>query len=200
MEYNENLLKAWATMENWGDFLSRRGTLTNNVSHERFKNVEKEYFDGLKKRIDYCKKLLVAHKNYLIYYTLAELYDRYNVDESVEFLYKRPVRYYCIKALRRNRNYAPAWVLLSEAYEWIATLGGESRAIPKMKALVDKNIIVSIEQKGFLGNRIDAQNRAIRYIEKAIAYTKKALIIEPLNKKYQNILKGYYYQRNEEYR
>jgi len=100
------LLKSYAEMESWEQYLDRNGALNKYSSKEGFKYLEKKYFEEVKRRIDCCKKLLPEHDESCVYYTIAELYNRYNLDESPEFLYKRSVRYYCIKALRKNPGYA----------------------------------------------------------------------------------------------
>lgn len=182
------LLKSWCEMETWDQYLDRNGALNKYSSKEGFKYLEKKYFEEVKRRIDYCKKLLAEHDESCIHYTIAELYNRCNLDESPEYLYKRPVRYYCIKALRKNSEYAPIWFLLAESYVWIVTLGGESKkTMPKMQAMVEENIAVDIRQKDPL-----AQKRLMWFVEIAVRCAKKALNLEPENKKYQRLSRESY--------
>ncbi|MFC1667658.1 hypothetical protein ACFL0P_07380, partial [Candidatus Omnitrophota bacterium] len=123
------------------------------------------------------------------------LYDRGNLDGSVEQLYRRQVRYWCIKAIRKNPAYAPTWALLSEAYIWIATLGGESKEIPRMDVSVDEqDIIVDIERQGSSKRR----NPTLAFTKKAIECLKKAIAIDP-QRKYSYRLMEFYRLRNEEY-
>jgi len=203
MEYDKDLLKTWCGMETWGEHLERRGALEDFVSDKQFKVIEKEYFGEVMCRINYCKRLLETHKNALVYYTLAELYDRCNLDELREYLFKKPVCYYCIKTIRLDRNYAPAWALLAEAYSWVALLGGENNTIPKIKVSFEKANRIYLEQKSYLTHSYtltQKQRSQIRYIEKAISCIKKALKIESFNEEYKLLLEKYYSQRNQEYK
>ena len=201
MGYDKELLKSWCDDESWGDYLSRKGALVDNVSTEQFKAIEKEYFDALKERIDICEDILRRHKDGFVNYVLAQLYDKDDVDRSPETLCKRKVIYHCLQAIKENSNFAPTWVLLAETYEWIATLGDESDTMPKMEVSVrDKHITANIRQKDQLGIASNSQDVTIQYIEKAISCIKRAIAIEPSNKEYQGILRSYYRQRNEDYR
>ncbi|NQU74011.1 MAG: hypothetical protein HQ547_04825, partial [Candidatus Omnitrophica bacterium] len=113
----------------------------------------------------------------------------------------RRVIHYCNQAVRLDSQFVPAWVLLAKSYEWIATVGGEGERMPQMKAVVDgEDIIVTIEQGGHSESSKNFQNASISAIEKAIACIKRAMAIDPLKEKYQELLKGYYHRRNEEYR
>lgn len=113
-------------MPDWGDYLSANGGLTRYTSKEGFKFLQDEYYAEVKKRIRYCKKLLKEHEDAFINYVLAELYDRCNEDESPGYLYKRPVRYYCLKALEFDLDLTPAKELLKRVKTWIEFLGGDS--------------------------------------------------------------------------
>lgn len=199
MEDDKERLTRWSDDEDWGDYLIRKQALDG--SRERFKACEEKYFNVLTKRITICENILKRKKDFFVNYTLACLHDKDDVDRSPETLYKRKVIYYCNQAIKLDPQFVPAWVLLAKSYEWIATLGGESKRMPQMQAVVDgENVIVRIEQGGYLESTRDKQNASIPDIEKAIACIKRAMVIDPLKKKYQEMLKGYYYQRNEEYR
>ncbi|MFC1708456.1 hypothetical protein ACFL2J_00150 [Candidatus Omnitrophota bacterium] len=194
MEYDKWILKSWSQMESWDEFLERNGAFKDYVSREGFKHLERKYFKEVKRRIAYCKKLLTEHDDACIYHTLAELYDRGNLDDSVEHLYKRPVRYYCIKAIRKNPDYAPTWALLSEAYIWIVALGGESKEMPRMDASVDEqDIIVDIERQGSSNRR----KPTMFFIERATKCLKKAIAIDP-QREYLYRLKEFYGLKAEE--
>jgi hypothetical protein len=186
MKYNKNLLKSW--------LFEDEDCLEDNLE-EDIPEEEKAFLyirDCIEtnQKIYYCKKLLTQHKDAFIYYTLAVLYRTYDFDPAGELLYKKPVRYYCIMAIRRNRRYASAWALLSEAYQWVSLVAGEA-------ALIFSTSSISGKHSKFLVSK--NQRTEIKYIEKALFCVKKAIQIEPLNEEYQNLLKYYYRQRNEIY-
>ena len=187
MEYDKALLKTWAEMETWDEYLEKNNAFAKNVSAEGFKFLEQKYFKEVKRRINHCKKLLTEHDDACIYYTLAELHNRCNLDESPEYLYKRPVRYYCIKAIKKNRYHAPVWALLAEAYAWVVRLGGESDTMPTFEAMVEEDITFDIRQKDPI-----AQQRILWFVNRAIRCAKKAFDFEPENKKYQRLSKECY--------
>lgn len=122
MDDDKQLLKGWLEDGDWGDYLETHGALEANVSTWKFKAVEKQYFDNISARIAYCQKLLVSQQDAFIYYTLAVLYSRCNLDSSASFLYKVKTRYYCFKSIRKDPGFAAAWGLLAESYSWIAVL------------------------------------------------------------------------------
>jgi len=185
---------SWAKTETWYQIIERNGVFNNYVSKEGWQHIEQKYFRIIKRRIEYCKKLLTEHDDWYIDSVLAELYDRGNLDDSVGQLYKRPVRYYCIKTIRKNRAHAPTWALLSEAYIWIAALGGESKGMPRMDASVDEQgIIVDIERQG----SNERHNPTAFFTERAIKCLKKAIAIDP-QRKYIHRLEEFYSLKAEE--
>ena len=131
MIYDKELLKNWCRMKTWADYLEENGALGDYVSKEGFDHVQGEYFKEIKKRIDHCKQLLKEHEDAFIHYTLAELYDRCNLDESPVYLYKRPVRYHALRALEIELNFVPAKRLLDKANEWVRYLGGDKDYMPE---------------------------------------------------------------------
>ena len=182
-------------METWDQYLERNGAFKDYVSTEGFKHLEQRYFNEVKRRIGYCEKLLTRFDEALIHYTLAELFNRSNLDESPQYLYKRPVRYHCIKAIRKNPDYPPLWALLAEAYDWVAELGGESKTMPTMDAKISRNeIAINVEHK----KNAMRHKPTIFFIEKAIRYLKKSVSLEPENMRYQYRLKGYYGRKAKE--
>jgi len=192
-------------MEDSSDYLERMVAFANNSTKERFDVLLREYGQLLKERIDYCKGILNTHKDVLIYYTLAEFYNRQDPDESPDYLYKRAVRYYCIKAVWLDRNYAPAWALLAYAYSWIALFGGDTGddnmiAGIKMIPIKDEAGIESVLPPSFSDILSEGQKRKLKCIERAIYCIRKALKIDPANKDCQQQLKEYYHQRKEEYK
>lgn len=156
-------------MEDWGDYLDRHGALNKNISQEGFEFFTQKYFTRLKKRIAYCEN--IEPKDEFIFYTLAALYDKVDVDGPKEKRFKRKARYYAIRAIRKNKRYSRSWALLAGIYSWVSLLGGN--------------------EKG--------KDRSIYFAEKAITCIKKAIKYNPENKKYREDLKGYYHSRNQEY-
>ncbi|MBM3254325.1 MAG: hypothetical protein FJZ16_08740 [Candidatus Omnitrophica bacterium] len=180
MNYNKDLLKSW--IDEGIDYEEN-----DDLTSEEFKILHLKHCIKINKRIKYCKELLVHYKDPFIYYTLADLYNRYDFDEAGRILYKQDVRFYCIMAIRQDRNYAPAWVLLAETYWWLAIVVG-AEAISDSPELKDQDPIFQ-----------EGKKRQIGYIEKAISYIKKALKIEPVNEEYKDLLEFYYQERNDMY-
>lgn len=193
MNYDRKMLEGWTEMATWEEFLTREGAF-NNVSKEVWQYIEQKYFRIVKRRIEHCKKLLTEYDDWKIYYTLAELYDRGNLDGSVEQIYKRPVRYWCIKTIRKNRTHAPTLALLAEAYAWIAALGTDAKEMPRMDASVnEQDIIVDIERQ----RNNKRHNPTLLFTERAIRCLERAIAIDP-QRKYLNRLKEFYYFKAEE--
>ena len=138
MEYNRKLLKEWANGEYWGDYIEREGGFKDDVITKQFKALEQSYFKEIERKINYCKQLLIQHtKDFFIYYTLAALSDRQNLDKDPKALYKRQAKFYCLKTLRLSPGYAPARRLLSEIESWLQLLGNKRAAkIPAIKIWV----------------------------------------------------------------
>ena len=194
MTYDKEKLKTWAEMERWDEYLERNGALNELSSKEGFDHVQKEYFKELDLRIHYCKKLLKEYDDACIYYTLAELYDRQNLDEKPDLLFKRSVRRYCLESIRKKPDYAPQWVLLVRAYAWIAELGGESDEMPELEmSFWEDGVRVRIE-------RGDGKpQETLRWIEMAIQCMKKAISIDPDEMGYHRFLKSLYHIKSEAY-
>jgi len=187
MNYDRKMLEGWAEMATWEEYLTREGAF-NNVSKEVWQYIEQKYFRIIKFRIEHCKKLLTEYDDWHICYTLAELNDRGNLDGSVEYLYKRSVRFWCIKTIRKNPNHAPTWALLAEAYIWLAALGCEGKEMPKMTtAISEQDIIVNIERQ----KSREHHNPTLSFTEKAIKCLKKAIAIDP-QRKYVERQKNFY--------
>lgn len=199
MAYDKNLLTRWCEGEDWATYLERNGAFENNITTPQFKAIQRKYFGDIMKKIEYCKGLLRENDDAFLNFVIAKLYELYDLDESKELLFRRPSRYYCIRAIRKDRTFAPAWTLLAENYDWIALLGGEKGSEIKMNALVEEKIIVGITQKDQQGKLIDTKGQTIKFTEWAIRCIKRAVALEPENKKYREILKGYYHARNEAY-
>jgi hypothetical protein len=127
MEYDRKMLEEWSKMSDWGDYLIKNGGLNKYSSKEGFQFLQNQYYAEVKRRISYCKKLLKEHEDVFLYYVIAELYDRCNEDESPAFLYKRSVRYYCLRAFEIDPDFTPAKELLQRAINWVELLGGDDR-------------------------------------------------------------------------
>ena len=126
MKYDRKMLEEWSKMPDWGDYLIQNGGLNKYSSKEGFQFLQKEYYEYLDNRIRYCKNLLRHHKDdAFLCYVLAELYDRCNEDESPDYLYKRPVKYYCRKALEIDPNFTLPKKLLQKTQEWLEFIGGD---------------------------------------------------------------------------
>jgi hypothetical protein len=124
MEYDKNLLESWASMEDYGTYMIRNGGLT--ALQEGFDFLSKEYFSEVKRRIDYCKKLLKDYEDAYLNYVIAKLYDNYDLNESPVYLYEWPVKYYCHRALEFDTDFIPARELLQEVDSWLDFLNGDS--------------------------------------------------------------------------
>lgn len=122
MSYDKKLLESWANMEDWGSYVIRNGGLNDYSSKEGFDFLSGEYFSEVKRRIEYCRKMLRDHEDAFLNYTLAELYDRCNEDESHIFLFKWPVKYYCHRALEIDPDFALVRELLQKVDNWLKFL------------------------------------------------------------------------------
>jgi hypothetical protein len=194
MNYDKKMLEAWAGMATWEEFLTREGAF-NNASKEVWNFIQSKYFRILQRRIDYCKKLFKEYDDWFICYVLAELYNRGNLDGSTEQVYKRPVRYWGIKTVRKNPDHAPTWAILAEAYIWVACLDGESREMPTMNASVDKqDVKISIENQ----RNAKRYKPPLFFIEWATRCLKKVVAVDP-QEKYLRRLREFYSLKNEEY-
>ncbi|MBU4478219.1 MAG: hypothetical protein KKH34_03920 [Candidatus Omnitrophica bacterium] len=203
IKIDKDLLRSWCEMEDSNDYLERMGAFSNNVPEGKFEVLSEEYEQCLKERIAYCKGVLNAYKDAFIYYALAELYNRRDSDESPKYLYKKAVRYYCIKAVRLDRRYAPAWALLAYAYSWIALFGGDTGAMIagiEVTPIKNETEIENVFSPSLLGKLSEDQKGKLRCIERAIYCIRKTLKIDPSNKAYQLLLKQYCHERNEEYK
>jgi hypothetical protein len=129
MSYNKELLKKWCQVDEEEEYFEQcecsREDASDDKEYDRFCA---EHEQELETRIRYCEDLLRDHKDVLIFYTLAVLYDQLSVERSADDLYKRKVRYYSCKALRRNPAVGRAWLILAQAYDWIAMFGGDDKS------------------------------------------------------------------------
>jgi len=112
-------------MPDWGDYLDQNGALNKYSSKEGFDFLSKRYFRKVRRRINYCKRLLKDHENAFLNYVLAKLYDNYDVEKAALYLYKWPTIYYCSRALEFDPHFVPAERLLQQTMEWIEFIGGD---------------------------------------------------------------------------
>ena len=188
--YDRKLLKSWAEMETWDQYLERNGAFNKYVSTEGWQYIEQKYFREVKRRIESCRKLLTEHKDARIHYTIAELYDRCDLNESADNLFKRKVRLHCIRAIKKNPDYAPQWALLAGAYAWVASIGGDfKKAVPKMEISYEATIGINLSM-----NLKDAQvqRRIIWLIDRALKCLKQAIELDPENESYIAKKEKYY--------
>lgn len=133
MEYDRELLEQWCKMEDWGTYLEKNGGVNKFSSKEGFDFLGRKYYQMVNERIEHCKELLKDHEDAFLCYVMAELYDRCNEDESPIYLYKRPVRYYALRALEFDPNFELAKKLLNKAREWVGFLGGDKDYMPELE-------------------------------------------------------------------
>ncbi|MDD5005064.1 MAG: hypothetical protein PHS93_00990 [Candidatus Omnitrophica bacterium] len=122
MGYDRKLLESWISMEDWGDHVVKNGGL---ASKEGFDFLSKEYFLEVKRKIGYCNKLLKSHEDAFLNFVIATLYDKYDLDKSPAYLYKRSVKYYCLRALEIDPDFTPAKELLQKVETWLNFIGGD---------------------------------------------------------------------------
>jgi len=84
------------------------------VSNEEFFQATGEYFETLDKRIKRCERLLDGKDKFLVYYTLAQLFSRYDMDELPDYPRKKKACYYAKPTLKEDPSCAPAWALIAE--------------------------------------------------------------------------------------
>jgi len=195
MQYDKAMLKSWAEMEMWDQHLERNGAFNDYVSKEGWQHIEQKYFREVKRRIESCKRLLTEHDDACIHYTLAQLYDRGDMNESTDLLFKRGVRFHCIRAVRKNPNYAPQWTLLAESYAWVASIGGDSKKVmPSMEVLCEKTITMDT---GIDSRDPRVHRRVLWLINRAITCMKRAIDLEPENRRDNRKMREYCRGRDE---
>ena len=131
MGYNKKL-EEWSQMQDWDQYLERHGGLGEYSSKEGFDYLQTEYFTTIEKRISCCKELLKDYQGAFLYYVVAQLYDRADLNRSPAYLYKRHTRFFANKALEFDPNFTPARELLNKVNEWVEFLGGDKGYMPKL--------------------------------------------------------------------
>ena len=194
------LLTEWQEMDSWMTIVDRDELLTRDLPIEMIDTREREYFEKVGLRIRFCEALLPEHGDEsLLYYTLAELYDRCNLDDSLVNLYKRRVRYYCKRTLQIDPGYSRAWALMAEIYSWITVIFGVKDLKRGVKIYIGKAMDdnrSSVRSDWLLSKK---QHLVIKRIERAIYCIRQAIKIEPKSKLYKNNLQNFYCMRNQEY-
>lgn len=206
MNYDERILKEWALTEELFAHFDRRGIVDNDsIEDNRFKQMCDEYYDEIRRRIEQCEALLKESNGFLVNYTLAQLYDRYDIEASADHFYRRPVRYYAIRAIRKNRQSIEAWLLLADCYAWLSMIGPESQTMPlirieKAQSEEPKTPASSVSYLVKSEPLSDIQKSKIASIEKAIRCVQKASRLNPVDECIQTRLKHYLAQRNQEFK
>lgn len=189
------LLKKWCEMERLADHFDEEGG---------FERIEAAYDAKLRERIEFCHTVMSAVSKQLYYYTLAELHDRYDVEDWPDCPNKRKAAFYAIRAIREDRNFAPAWALLAEVYFYLVDAWSSDEATRRR----DEMGIADDDGDGerpasYLDSRYqitDEQRKRIRMIDRAICSIKRAIALDPVNEGYRGLLELCYRQRNEEYK
>ena len=173
------MLTKWVHMDDLGVYLDRRGAIEKDekgtLSDQAFTHLTSSYWSEVKQRIERCRDLLKEHDTFLVSYTLAQLFDRLNEDESDQNYLKRPVRYYAIRALRRNRRASAAWALLAQTYAWLG--------LP---------FVCCREREG--------RRYPAGYFAKAIRCMEQAIRITPWDENLRSRLSYYYDLRDQEFK
>ena len=197
-------------VEDWGDYLKRRGALEKGVTTAQFQAVEQAYFAEIEARIAQCEAWLPRYRCPAMHVVLARLYDHADVRNSAARFYKRPTRFHLLKALRLHPQYSAAWALLGEVYAWIAFIGGETEEIPDVRLdpgygyqpeleMIERT---SAKPQSYVTESYALtaqQQRQIRTLDRAIRCMTKATQLDPNNEAYQDALRYYHHQRNQEY-
>lgn len=190
---NETLI-SWCNMETMNEYLQKPGTFVD------------DYFAEVKRKIKQCEEFLGGDNKFLGYYTLAELYSRFDMDELPEYPNKRKACYYALKTICEDRFFAPAWALLAEVYDWAVFCGG-IEGVAKYLADQDESVIMDKDEDddkhSYLSEQYELdvdQLQRIKLAERAIFCMKKAIALDPANENYRFLLKNYHHQRNEEYK
>lgn len=146
MTYDKKLLEEWCKMPDWETYLEENGGLTKYASSEGFNYMQEEFFRLVEQRITYCERLVREQQDILIYYTLAQLYNRCDLNKSPDYLYKHQARYYCLEVLKLDPDNTSARQLLNEINTWVKFLDGEQKDMPHVKGkIINENEIINFE-------------------------------------------------------
>lgn len=189
------LLKKWCEMERLADHFDEDG---------EFEAICSSYHAKVDSRIKACHLLAGAVDDRLLYYTLAELHDRYDIEDWPECPNKRKAAFYAMRAIREDWGFGPAWALLSEIYFYLVDCWSSDEATRRR----DEMGIADDEEDGerpasYLDRRYrmtEEQKKRIRMIDRAISSIKRAIALDPANEAYHGHLELCYRQRNEEYK
>jgi len=161
-------------------------------AHDRY---YAEYYAKIDRRIQYCARLLKKNPDWLVYYTLAKLYEGGNPNDGrpgiCSNLRKSAV---CVrKAILKNPRCAEGWDLLAGIYRFWSLTGGHKQVVVSMDITNIGNCSSKEAKKKkipFVDNQkvIDPNLPEIKFAEKSIACALKAVAIEPNNLEYKNTL------------
>jgi hypothetical protein len=200
MEKHRKMLEDWARMDSWGTVMDEEKLFTRDIPNEMIKEREKQYFDEVERRIRFCNGLLRKYEDSMLYYTLAELCNRRDVNSTLENLYQVRSRYYCKRALQFDQDNARAWALMADNYSWVALIFGVKDINFKIMEHVGKKIDAYKAGTRENGEITEKQRMVIKRIERGIFCIKQAIRIDPGNEKYRNHLNNFYQMRNQEYK
>jgi len=177
--YDISLFKEWCKTEDYETYMEKKGIIPWSEPETS------EYYSILNDRIAHLKAIPYADKGHFIYYTIAYLYNLYegSHDTMQEAFFKRNVRCYCIKCIRMQPDYAPAWVLIAEAYDTILGNG--------LKWKQSYSVKMPDGSEGMEEENPEARRRIL---EKSLTCIKRAINIEPLNDSYKKIMNHYQWQ------
>jgi hypothetical protein len=196
MGYDKEMLKQWRDMDNFYDWVEKK----YSPSDDDYEKHYGEYLGIVRERINYCKNLLKTHDDKMIYFTLACLYENEDIDTYIAIRYKRPQRYYLIKAIRKDRTFVEAYMELSRAYEFHAMLGSDESHTPRIEihegSFEKDESINEIDHSKPLDSK---QKKQIQVINLAIKYAKKATVLAPDKGEYKQWLKYCYKMRELHY-
>jgi len=161
-----------------------------------------KHYLRVNKRIDYCKTLVLEKKDAFLCCALAELYDQYDFAYDKDIIYKKPVRYWCLMAIRADRAYDRAWAILSCVHYWLAIVEKAKGCIYEDRrdfAEATELFLQEFEQRDCGSQEVAGRNklRQETHIEKAIYFVKRAIKLKPSCRMYRSWLKYYCRQKSE---
>lgn len=200
MTYNQTMIKGWLA-----DLERIRDSECEEVSDGEIMDVRwraiKHYL-RLNKRIDYCRALVREKRDAFLCCALAELYDQYDFAYGKDIIHKRPVRYWCLMAIRADRTYSRAWAILSCVHYWLAIVEKAKSFIYEDRrdfAEATELFIQEFEEKDCSSQEVTSRNklRQETHIDKAIYFVKRAIKLKPACRVYRGWLRYYCSQKTE---
>jgi len=192
----------WSHMPSFIDSAEGSALVDSSCDNDTFYAAEKEYEDLVRNRISWLESkiegMLTADRAEA-HFVLASLYDILNF-ERPPAIFKREVRYNCIKAVRLNPEDHRAWDILALACSWVSVIG-KSRGLS-----IQPIKIVGIycttpggaqhHESEFESHEDEAPSEytkkrarfALRWAEKAVRYMRRALSLLPAWPRYRKHL------------